>query len=302
MTSADHEGPDGSVGCPRPPVGQTGAASAGVVATRLRAAGCVFAEEEAATLLRWAGDEDQLQEWVHRRVTGEPLEHVVGRVDFSGHAYRVGPGTFVPRRRSELLVDRAAAAALTRPDPSGPVLLVEMCCGCGAIGLAAARALTAAGRSVVTLLADIDDVPLQWARRNAADQSDLDVQVHRGDLWSALPTWARGRVDVVIANAPYVPSGEVVLMPTEARVYEPLRAVDGGPDGLDLHRRLARSAPEWLRSGGAFVVETSDRQASDTAGILADVGLAVVVDRDDERGATVVTGHQLGEAEAGTRG
>lgn len=275
---------------PRPADATVGAAP---LVARLRAAGCVFAEEEAAVLTAAADGPAQLEEWCQRRVAGEPLEHVVGAVEFAGRRFRLGPGTFVPRQRSELLVDLTVGAVTDHPT-GRPVILVEMCCGVGAVGLSAAARLTRAGYRMDTHLADVDAVALRWARRNADEHGLTSVRVHRGDLWSALPDTLRGHLDVVVANAPYVPTGHLPLLPPEARLHEPRLALDGGPDGVDLHRRLVRDAVDWLRPGGALIIETSDGQATLTSSLMTSAGLTGVVDRDPERWATAVTGRRTG--------
>jgi release factor glutamine methyltransferase len=112
--------------------------------------------------------------------------------------------------------------------------------------------------------------------------------VYEGDLYAALPDELRGRVDLLVANAPYVPSGEVALMPREAREFEPPVALDGGSDGLELHRRIAGDAPAWLAPTGWLLIETSERQAEATCDIVAAAGLIPEVVRADDVDGTAV--------------
>lgn len=217
------------------------------VVAALRAAGCVFAEDEARLILSAARTPQELAALVDRRVAGLPLEHVVGWAEFRGLRIAVEPGVFVPRRRTEFLVGQALAHA---PDAS---VVVDLCCGSGAVGAALAAAL---GR-VELHAADIDPAATRCARRNVAA---FGGHVHTGDLFAALPAELRGRVDVLAANVPYVPTGEVGLLPAEAREHEPLAALDGGADGLDVLRKVAAGAPSWLAPGGCVLVETSERQ------------------------------------------
>jgi release factor glutamine methyltransferase len=247
---------------------------------RLRAAGCVFAEEEAAALLAAATGPDGLAAMVARRVAGEPLETVLGWAGFCGLRVAVGPGVFVPRQRTALLVERAVA--LLRSVPGTPVV-VDLCCGSGAVGLA-----VAAGAGPVELhAADVDPVAVGWARRNLAA---VGGRVHQGDLYAALPHGLRGRVDLLAVNAPYVPTAAIASMPPEARDAEPRTALDGGPDGTGLQRRVAAGARSWLTPGGVLLLETSARQAPLTAAAVRTGGLHATVVRDDERDATVVVG------------
>lgn len=247
---------------------------------RLRAAGCVFAEEEARLLLEAVDHRTPaaaLEVLVARRVAGEPLEHVVGWADFAGTRVALDPGVFVPRQRSSYLVELAAAAV----PPAGVV--VDLCCGSGALGLALARQHP----GIELHAADLDPVAVACARRNL---DPVGATVHEGDLDASLPDRLRRRVDLIVANVPYVPSAAVALMPSESRDHEPRDTVDGGADGLDVVRRLAELAPRWLAPGGAVYVETGVDQAEAAAAAFADAGLAATVHHDPERGATVVAG------------
>jgi release factor glutamine methyltransferase len=249
---------------------------------RLRAGGCVFAEEEAELLALAAGSPAALDALVARRVAGEPLEQVVGWAWFCGLRILVDPGVFVPRRRSEFLV--SVAAALAAPEP----VIVDLCCGTGALGLAVRDAVGAGELHA----ADLDPAAVACARRNVEPAGG---RVYAGDLFAALPGSLRGRVDVLICNAPYVPSSEVGFLPAEAREHEALVALDGGPDGLAVLRRVASAAPSWLVPGGVLLVETSSRQAAAMAAAITAAGRAAQVHGDDEYGATVVTGRRRAE-------
>ena len=228
------------------------------VVERLRAAGCVFAEEEAALLLAAGGGE-----LVDRRVAGEPLEQVLGWVDFCGVRVLLDPGVFVPRQRSALLVRTAAALA--------PRLAVDLGCGSGGLGLALRHLVP----GVEVHATDLDPVAVACARRNLA-------HVWAGDLFDGLPGALRGRVDVVLANVPYVPTGALPDLPREARDHEPRLALDGGADGLDVLRRAAAAAPDWLAAGGTLLSEVSPRQLAEALDALEAAGLrATSVEADD---------------------
>ena len=132
---------------------------------------------------------------------------------------------------------------------------------------------------------DVDPAAVACARRNL-----VAGQVHEGDLYAPLPADLHGRVDVVVANAPYVPTDEIALMPPEARDHEPRVALDGGADGLDVQRRVIAAAPRWLAPGGSLLIETSERQAPLTAAAMAAAGLVARVERSEELDATAVVG------------
>jgi release factor glutamine methyltransferase len=274
---------------------------------RLRAAGCVWAEDEASLLSSAARSPAELDAMVTRRAGGEPLEQIVGWAEFCGLRVLVDPGVFVPRRRSEFLLSVAVGLARQR-DAAGPQVIVDLCCGTGALGLAVAIGLAEGVADVAgpagtgpnaawpggarlggmeLHAADLDPAAVACARRNVEPAGG---HVHAGDLFAALPGSLRGRVGVLICNAPYVPTTEIAFMPAEARDYEALVALDGGTDGLAVLRRVAAAAPAWLAPGGALLVETSERQAQAMASAMAEAGLTPQVHEDDESGATVVTG------------
>jgi release factor glutamine methyltransferase len=248
-----------------------------VIVSRLRAAGCVFAEDEARLLISTAQTPAELTAMVDRRVAGLPLEHVLGWAEFCGVRMAVEPGVFVPRRRTEFLIHQAIA--LTR----APAVIVDLCCGSGALGAALAAALDQVELHAV----DIDPAAVRCARRNLARAGG---QVYEGDLFEPLPAALRGRVDVLIASPPYVPTEAIRLLPAEARLHEPRTALDGGADGLDVVRRVTAAAPRWLAPGGRLLIETSERQASRAVETVTRAGLTARVATSDEQAATVVIG------------
>jgi release factor glutamine methyltransferase len=245
------------------------------IVTRLRSAGCVFAEDEAELLIAEAGTAAELTAMVDLRASGLPLEHVVGWAEFCGLRIAVEPGVFVPRRRTEFLVRRGIELAPPRP------VIVDLCCGSGAVGAALAAALDPAGLHA----ADIDPVAVRCARRNICPAGG---HVYAGDLFGPLPAALRGRVDVLAANVPYVPTGEVGLLPPEARLHEPLVALDGGGDGLDVLRRVTAQARMWLAPGGALLVEITERQEQQACETAQRGGLVPQVARSPELAATVL--------------
>jgi release factor glutamine methyltransferase len=133
------------------------------------------------------------------------------------------------------------------------------------------------------------------ARRNLPSApSHIGARVHEGDLYDPLPSGLRGRIDVLVANAPYVPTAAIPLMPPEAREHEPLLALDGGADGLDVQRRVIAEAPGWLAPGGWLLIETSEEQSPRTAALFEAAGFTTRVSRDDDLDATVVVGRMKG--------
>jgi release factor glutamine methyltransferase len=242
---------------------------------RLREAGCVFAEDEAAVLIEAAGGRP-LAALVERRAAGEPLEQVAGYADFCGVRVHLRPGVFVPRVRSELLVRVAVDEA------AGKHVVVDLCCGSGALG----QAVRHRRKDIELHSADLDPVAVATARDNLA------TPVYQGDLFDALPADLRGRIDVLLANVPYVATGDIALLPGEARDHEPLTALDGGPDGLDVFRRIAAAAPAWLAPGGVLLSEITDGQHAPATEAVNLAGLDADSIYDDDLEARVIRGRR----------
>ncbi len=236
------------------------------IVERLRAAGCVFAEDEAAVILSSASSEAEVERMVAQRVEGAPLEIVVGWAELGGIRFSVTPGVFVPRRRTEFLVELARALS--------PAVVLDLCCGSGAVGAAVGAAELHA--------TDIDPVAVECARLN------VEGSVYLGDLFDPLPAQLAGRVDLITLIAPYVPTDEIELLPREARLYEPAFTLDGGADGLAIVRRVAAAAAQWLAPGGSLLTEVSELQAPLAVESFEAGGLSARVEEDDERWATVV--------------
>jgi release factor glutamine methyltransferase len=262
---------------------------------RLRAAGCVFAEDEAAVLGEAASDPARLDEFVRRRAAGEPLEQVVGYADFCGVRVRLRPGVFVPRIRSELLVRQAIDEARGASDEARKTtneageaaskthqaerLAVDLCCGSGALGLAVRRNAS----NVRLYAADSDPAAVACARDN------LGTDVFQGDLFAALPADLRGRIDLLLANVPYVATRHIPLLPAEARLHEPHFALDGGADGLDVFRAVVAEAPQWLAPGGLLLSEITEAQVEAAVAAVHAAGLRAQVSTDDDLEATVIS-------------
>ncbi len=250
-------------------------ASPQAVIDALRAAGCVFAEDEAELLLESGASEPDLTELVRRRVAGEPLEYLLGWAEFAGLRIAVEPGVFVPRRRTELMV----SVAVRRLAGRVPAVLLDLCCGSGAV----ACAVSAAVPDARVFATDCDPVAVRCARRNLPTDA-----VFHGDLYQPVPSRLRGQVDVLVANAPYVPTDSIALMPPEARLYEAPVALNGGSDGLDVLRRVIAGAGPWLVPDGSLLVEAAESQLAALMEFSRSCSLQATVHTDDEVGAIVV--------------
>lgn len=224
-----------------------------------------------------ARSSDELAWMVDRRVAGLPLEYIVGWAEFCGLRIAVDQGVFVPRRRTEFLAQQAISHA------AAAFVVVDMCCGTGAL----AAAVTAAIPEADIYATDLEPAAARCARRNLPRDRVLE-----GDLFDPLPAALHGRIDVLVVNAPYVPTDAIAMMPPEARDHEPLVTLDGGQDGLGVQRRVVAAAPSWLAGGGHLLIETSEQQAPQLVEAFAAAGLVPRVAEDDEIGATIVIGRR----------
>jgi release factor glutamine methyltransferase len=247
------------------------------LAALLAGAGFLAAEEEAEELLaRATGDAELLVSLVARRLTGEPLAWITGRVSFCGLEIRVDPGVYVPRRQSEPLARRA----VERLRETG--IAIDLCTGSGAI----AKTLIANRPTARVMASDIDERAVACAASNG-------VEACLGDLFAPLPRSLEGRVDVVVGVVPYVPRPALPLLPRDTFDFESPLSYDGGPDGTRILRRVLTDGPRFLRPGGALLLELGGEQVDALGDDLARLGyvdVTVLVDEDgDVRGIEALT-------------
>ena len=233
----------------------------------LAAGGSLEPGDEADALLEAANEGSvPIDSLLVRRLDGEPLPWITGWVRFCDARVLVDNGVFVPRPQTEALARRAVALLPAEG------IAVDLCTGSGAIAV-----VLGAERPGATVIAtDVDPIAVTCARRNG-------VEALLGDLDEPLPPALRGRVDVVTAVVPYVPTEELHLLPRDVLAHEPARALDGGPGGTAVLERAARVAARWLGPGGTVVLELGGNQADELSATTADAGLTTIrVHRDDE--------------------
>jgi release factor glutamine methyltransferase len=234
----------------------------------LSGAGFVAAEEEAEELVeRAAGDVQLLDSLVQRRLTGEPLAWIIGKVVFCGLEIRVDPGVYVPRWQSELLARRAVERL-----PEGGTA-IDVCTGAGAI----ARTLSANRRGARVVASDVDERAIACARANG-------VEAFAGDLFAPLPRAIAGHVDVVVGVVPYVPTPDLRLLQRDTLTFESTLSYDGGSDGTGILRRVLTDSRGFLRRGGAILLELGAEQPEALADDLDQLGYASVTVLHDEDG------------------
>ena len=250
------------------------------VVRMLAEAGCVAPSEEADALIRAAeGDRAVLDDLVSRRVVGEPLAWLTGTTTFCDLLLVVTSGVYVPRPQTEPLARRAA----TFLPPEG--VAVDLCTGAGAI----AAVMSAAVPSARVVATDLDAEAVRCARRNG-------VEVFEGFLDDPLPTELERMVDVMVAVAPYVPTGSIRLLPRDVQAYEPRLALDGGSEGSDLLVEIVRRSARWLRPRGRLLLELGGDQADPIGRLMREVGFEPVDVMVDVDGDTRAICARLGTA------
>ena len=180
------------------------------------------------------------QALIRRRASGYPLPYLTGRIEFYGLEFEVTPETLIPRPETETLVDLALAHR--------PATVVDVGTGCGCIAVALAAHLP----NATVYAIEIAPPALAVARRNV-ERHGVAARVHlvAGDVLTPLS----GPVHLIVSNPPYVPTGDCASLPVSVRDHEPRLALDGGPDGLSVIRRLLAQAPAKLRPGGRLLIE-----------------------------------------------
>jgi len=238
----------------------------------LREAGVPSAEHDARALERHAAaTKADFAELVRRRAERVPLQHLVGSAGFRYLDLQVGPGVFVPRPETEVVVDAVLAEIRAHPAP----VVVDLCAGAGTIGFSVAHEHPGA----VVHLVERDPGAFEWLRRNRPE-SRAGVQLHLADAADALRD-LDGTVDVVASNPPYVAEDERDQVDPEVRDHDPQVALFAGDDGLDVIRVVEQRARGLLKPGGLVVIEHSDRQGETVPALLSDRGWADVADHRD---------------------
>ncbi|HEX6581913.1 MAG TPA: HemK/PrmC family methyltransferase [Actinomycetota bacterium] len=238
------------------------------VTRELAKGGCVAPEAEADGLLTAAREgAGPIEELVRRRLRGEPLAWITGSVTFCGRRVRIDPGVFVPRPHTEALARRAVELL---PDQG---IAVDLCTGSGVVAVV----LAAARPRALVAGTDVDPFAVACARRNGVPASE-------GDLDGPLPPALRGRIDLMTAVVPYVPTEELHLLPRDVLEHEPRRALDGGSGGTRVLVRAAGVASRWLPPGGSVLLELGLDQAAEMTAILTDLGFTDIRTHADADG------------------
>jgi len=233
--------------------------------------------ERAALLARWSekldGEEARgYLELIERRLSGEPIQYILGEQEFYGLRFRVTRDVLIPRPETEHLVEKAIALAARYAAPR----IVDVGTGSGAIAVTLAHELPRATVTAIDLSAPALAIAQENARRN-----EVDVRFLRGDLLAPV---AEAGFDIVVSNPPYVASGDRTTLAVEVREYEPALALFAGDDGLDVYRRLIPAAFRALTPGGVLGLEIGYGQAAAIEALLADAGFTEIEFTPDLQG------------------
>lgn len=208
---------------------------------------------------------DAYRAMIAQRAKRIPLQYITGSTGMGEIDIEVGPGVFVPRPETELLL--AWALAYLEGLQEHPPVVLDLCTGSGALALAVAHARPDA----VVHAVELEPHALAWARRNAercAAAGDTPIILHQGDVTDRnLLTSLEGRVDIVVSNPPYIPEG--TDLPPEVIEHDPHSALFGGPDGLSVIKPMVSNIARWLRIGGAVGVEHDDTNGAQVAELFA---------------------------------
>lgn len=215
-------------------------------------------------------------EWLARRLAHEPLSRIAGERAFHGLSLRLNAATLDPRPDTETLVEAVLHVARGRPWSTPPHIL-DIGTGSGAILLALLAALPEATGLGIDIAPEAVAAATDNARRLGLDGR---AAFRVGDMFEGLER----NFPIVVSNPPYIPSGDIPGLDPEVRLHDPLRALDGGPDGLDFYRRIAAEAPRFLEPGGLLAVEVGMGQAGDVAALFALSGLKAGEVRSDLAG------------------
>ena len=221
-----------------------------------------------------SGDErSSYRTLVAKRAEGMPLQYVTGEMPFRHLIVHVEPGVFIPRPETEVLVDVALEHLSAIEEP----IVVDLCTGSGCVAVSIAGEHPGARVWAV----DLNELAVATAHRNAGNAKVAErVQSLHGDLFDPLPRELSGTVDLIVSNPPYIPSGDLPDLPSEILGFEPHLALDGGADGLDIFRRIAEAADEWLAPGGGLVLELDSGCVAAAAAELEGRFTGVTVRRD----------------------
>lgn len=235
--------------------------------------------------------QSKINRLMKRRASGEPLQYIIGEVDFLGLHIRVGKGVLIPRPETEILVQEAVDTVRRQspevgssrneqspiPDPRS-LCILDLCTGSGCIALALAKEFPHA----LVFAADISAKAIGYARQNAEYNRIENVTFLKGSLFG--PVEENMAFDLITSNPPYIMTSDIAGLQREVRDWEPVRALSGGEEGLDFYRKILSKAPGYLKEDGCILLELGFGQAEAVAEIAGNSGLKNISVKKDFAG------------------
>ncbi len=206
-------------------------------------------------------------DYLSQREQGRPTQYILGEWEFMGLPFAVGEGVLIPRGDTEVLVETILEKQQTEPLQ----IILDIGTGSGCIPISLGKY----GSFSEILAVDISPKALGYATKNA-EKNQIPVRFFESDLFSAVPTQYKGKLDAIVSNPPYIPKKDIEELMTEVKDFEPLQALDGGEDGLDFYRSIVKESREWLRKDGWLFFEIGYDQGEDLRQILAEQGFAEI--------------------------
>ena len=225
---------------------------------------------------------DKYFDLIDRRASGEPLQYIVGSTEFMGLPFRVAPGVLIPRQDTETLVEDALEVMERGTLRRDPVIdlkkswdVLDLGTGSGAIAISIAKIAPEVGVKASVTASDISKDALKIARENARlNGAEKMVKFVEGDLFAPLGgVLGTKKFDMIISNPPYIPTEVIDTLQLEVKDHEPMMALDGGEDGLDIYRRIAEALPKHLKKDGVLMLEIGHDQREAVTGILKETEL-----------------------------
>jgi len=217
---------------------------------------------------------------VRRRARGEPLQYIIGHVDFLGLRINVGRGILIPRPETELLAQEVISTVRSRKksDIIGSPCILDLCTGSGCIALAVAKEIPDAE----VYGSDVSKTAIRYARMNAELNNIGNATFLAGSLFG--PVKKNVPFDIIVSNPPYIKTGDISGLQREIREWEPMEALDGGEDGLDFYRKILSDSVGYLREKGKIIIELGFSQAREVAEIAQGSGFKNIATKKDYAG------------------
>lgn len=216
------------------------------------------------------GQKEEIVRRADRRAKREPLQYIAGTVSFMGETFRIGKGVLIPRNDTEILVEEALRIASAIP---GDFRFFEFCTGSGCIALSLLKKMHEAGRMAHGVATDLSPEALAYAAENTATLGCTDrLRLVEWDMFSDLFFMDEGKVELIVANPPYIRTSVIATLEPEVSCYEPMIALDGGLDGLRFYRRILDCVEQLLAPGGWIVLEIGYDQEQEVRSMMEETG------------------------------